>query len=198
MDKQKFKDFIMEICRAEGGYVIPFLMLEKDSTGKNYGNWMVDEKTMDDFLEENYPVLKFSVVNLNQEPYAGGQNQAILGAFLKVILFDGKGYFVPCFGTYINKPAEKQHPNAKTADGIPYYDFAKDESFNKFLFDILSHMDNVAVFIGDFKARYEQKMKEFRHEANTTDMGLVQMTKELTPKVQEKRIEELKEEFKLN
>ena len=99
-----------------------------------------------------------------------------LKEFLARVFFDGKGFYIPCFSTYVNKKPENQIPNdVKYIDRKieKYYNFDMDIAFAAFCTDLHNNFDDFKTWVSERQEKIKSAhLFEFMSEKNTDFAGL--------------------------
>jgi hypothetical protein len=153
MDKSKLKNVIKTICYNEhlknGSYVAPFLNLTIDPITNKAQDPIFEEKEFDEFLEEISEQIISQTAFLSEE--------RIICESLKELLFDGRGFFVPCFACYVNARTEHQKENdVKYKNNVPvgFYNWDKDIPFNVMLFELCENLNDLDSWINKKKTSH--------------------------------------------
>jgi hypothetical protein len=147
MEKEKLFSIIKLICfdykTNKNIFIAPCLNLDRQDP-------LFNEEQFNEFLEEIYPQIQEQTRNL--------PDISLISEVLKELLYDGKGYMVPCFSCYVNQKPEKQVYNdirSTLVQGtippqyasVPFYNFQKDLVFLYFLKDLADNLDNLENWI---------------------------------------------------
>ncbi len=193
MEREQLIEMLSLLCynafKDDGTYIIPGLAIKYNPKQKNVVSDEGEEElslastksfifTEADFIKEiNKLVQRW--FDRYDTPVSSGRWKYYatnLKTDLSKLFFDGMGFYVPCFSSYVNKLPENQIPNATTTvDGVikTYYDFDKDLSFDAFVLDLHNHIKDVRTWIKTRQLGLQnKKLIEFIYNKNFESRGL--------------------------
>lgn len=154
MEKQKLKEIILLLCQmTNGDFYVPALHL------KNMDPTFTSDVEFDYFLSD--------IIEQIFAQHKNNNDTTLIYDSLREILFDGKGYFVPCYGCYVNQKTENQINNdvmMVKGELIHYYNYARDLSFIYFCKDVIENKDRLSKWITERKNRIGQIINELKIE----------------------------------
>jgi hypothetical protein len=122
------------------------------------------DKALEEYLYEKYNNMLLPVY----------YNEVMIKEVLREVLFDGKGFFIPCFAMYVNARVERQIPNdiqIVNNKPMPYYNFDKDEHFKAFSSELLENINRVEEWIKEKQRIFSNRVQEYTHMLNEDGTG---------------------------
>jgi hypothetical protein len=193
MERKQLIEMLSLLCynafKDDGNYIIPGLAIKYNPKHKNILSDEGEEElsfastrtfifTEPDFIKKINELINrwFDHYHNISDRWRYYTTAEILKADLSKLFFDGMGFYVPCFSSYVNKLPEHQIPNSTTAvDGVikSYYDFDKDISFDAFILDLHNNLKDIKSWIKTRQLGLQgKKLIDFIYDKNFENRGL--------------------------
>jgi hypothetical protein len=161
MERSELIDILSTLCYDGTSYIIPFFKQKQQETHCTNEEFLIN---IEGLLEEIFSTMPANLNHNQIRHYA-----------LSEILFDGQGFYVPVFQTYINKKYEHQVPNnIATLNGlpVPYYDFRLDTVFAAFCLDVSNNKNTLASWVLSTQRFIGSRITDYIADMNTDQKGI--------------------------